>query len=56
MKMPPKSKVCATCGLESPAENFYRHGTTSDGLHMYCKPCDRKRRNDARIKQGKTPL
>ena len=47
----PDSKVCSTCGKEKPAQNFYRHNTTRDGLTQACKNCD----NARRAKQKRTP-
>lgn len=38
------TKVCRDCGRELPAENFWKHGTTKDGLQSYCKECCYKRR------------
>ena len=34
-------KVCKRCGgAPQPAANFYRHGSSKDGLQSYCKTCD----------------
>lgn len=34
------SKVCKTCGLEKPINQFHKkNGHSADGYGSYCKPC-----------------
>ena len=35
-------KRCSKCGRILPAEAFYKHKTTKDGLRPYCKECEIK--------------
>lgn len=39
-------KRCSKCGRILPAEAFYKHKTTKDGLHPYCKECQKERRKE----------
>lgn len=37
------TKLCRKCGTERDVAEFYRERRNSDGLHSYCKPCERER-------------
>ncbi len=35
------TKVCVKCRQEKPVEEFHRNSRSADGLHSYCKECNR---------------
>jgi hypothetical protein len=52
-----KKKVCARCGEIKPHEEFHKNSRSADGLHSYCKTCN-KEKAAAHLKtvQGKAAL
>nr|DAS64970.1 MAG TPA: Meiotic chromosome segregation protein [Caudoviricetes sp.] len=36
------TKVCSKCKKELPIEMFHKDKSKSDGLHHYCKECQKK--------------
>lgn len=49
-------RVCGTCGLSKPVEDFYKDGKDSTGKTRYrrdCKDCYKKTRiNEEKMKKG----
>jgi len=49
-------RVCGTCGIQRPLEDFYKDGTDKDGKVKYrrdCKDCyKRTRMQEAKLKKG----
>lgn len=43
-----RTKYCYLCKEHKEEKFFRRNSSKSDGLHSECKPCDNKRRNDAK--------
>ncbi len=37
------TKACRDCGEEKPASEFHRDPRNKDGLHSYCKGCNKRR-------------
>lgn len=37
------TKKCTKCGEDKPASLFYKQTKSKDGLHSYCKPCDKEK-------------
>lgn len=35
-------KKCAKCGMELPTSNFCKQTKSRDGLHSYCKECNKR--------------
>lgn len=42
------SKVCARCHMEKPRSAYGKRTVSPDGLHVYCKPCQRVLQNKSR--------
>jgi len=40
------TKICVTCGIEKPVEEFWKLSRSLDGRHYECIECGRKRNND----------
>lgn len=40
------TKVCPSCGVEKPAQEFSPSPAGGCGLHTYCKPCNSARANE----------
>lgn len=39
--IPMKTKVCARCKEAKPISEFHKNSRNSDGLHSYCKDCNK---------------
>ena len=39
--LPMNTKVCVKCKQEKPLLEFHKNSRSSDGLHSYCKECNR---------------
>jgi hypothetical protein len=37
------SKICARCGVEKPVSEFHKNSRSRDGLHSYCKTCNKEK-------------
>ena len=38
---PMKTKICVKCKQEKSVADFHRNARSSDGLHSYCKECNK---------------
>ncbi len=38
---PVKTKICVKCKQEKPVLDFHKNARSSDGLHSYCKECNK---------------
>ena len=48
------SKVCAMCKEVKPSSEFHKNARNSDGLHSYCKVCNKaKALAHIKAKQGR---
>jgi ribosomal protein L44E len=36
------TKICAKCGAEKPISEFHKNSRSKDGLHSYCKECNKE--------------
>jgi len=51
------TKVCARCGKTKPISEFHKNTRSKDGLHSYCKSCNKeKAASHLRTDKGKTAL
>lgn len=41
-------KTCRRCGEEKPGSDFHRRAAAKDGLHSYCRPCNKDSVRDYR--------
>ncbi|WP_347275571.1 hypothetical protein [Candidatus Kuenenia sp.] len=37
------TKICARCGVEKPVVEFHKNSRNKDGLHSYCKTCNKEK-------------
>lgn len=52
----PCSKICIKCNTEKPQQHFHRQAAARDGLHTYCKVCNRKDRKQWHIRKEREAL